>query len=1131
VLDARDKAEAGARKALEQLAVHQPDAWPTMAAEQKTLRNRLRARGRQLGDRDGERRGTRTIDKLVAECAYEHWHRMLFARFLAECQVLVEPTSGVPVSLGECKELAREQGTDWLPLACSFAQRMLPQIFRSDDPVLEVLFPIEYRQALEQLLASLPPEVFLADDSLGWVYQFWQSKRKDEINASGVKIGADELPAVTQLFTEDYMVLFLLENTLGAWWAGKHLQQHPELARSAADEEELRRACAPPGYQWTYLRFVKAEDGRWNPAAGCFDGWPREARDIRVLDPCMGSGHFLVFALPILTALRMTEEGLGETDAITVVLRDNLFGLEIDPRCTQIAAFNLALAAWRRAGFCAVPRLNIACVGLALTSTERDWTALAGDNERCRKGMELLYRLFGSASTLGSLVNPRSLGGDILQAGFPELHGLLERALQSEAADETKHELTVAAQGIARAAEILADRFFLVVTNVPYLGRDRQHDSLKDYCLRTHPLAKADLATCLLERCIAFAAPAGTAAIVAPQSWLYQDTFRELRPALLQHTCVDFLARLGTRAFEAISGEIVNVCLVSVRNAPPSPRQVMAGVDVCAADSVTAKQSGLESGQVCLVDQADLLKNPDAKIGLEAIGGRSLLTKYATSHLGVCTGDYSRFGRAFWEVAVLGRDWAPQHSTVTEARPYGGMSNVLFWQEGEGAFTAFLKERLGNDGIYQWLRGKEAWGKRGVVVSATGKLAASLYLGDLFDNNVTVILPRDEGHLPAIWAFCESTLFRDSVRRINQALKITDQSMVQVPFELDQWQEVAAREYPAGLPAFRCQDATQWLFEGHPKDAERPLQVAVSRLLSYRWPRQTGSSFMDCPALCQDGLESHTDDDGIVCINALHGEATAADRLTRLLADAFGDDWSSTKLNGLLEGVGAGGRSLEAWLREGFFEQHCALFHQRPFVWHIWDGLRDGFAALVNYHRLAGPNGQARRTLEKLIYTYLGDWLDRQRADQAADVQGADARVAAAQHLKRELERILEGEPPYDIFVRWKSVQQQPLGWEPDLNDGVRLNIRPFMTARPLGARGLNACILRATPKVKWEKDRGKEPTRPAEDFPWFWGWDEKAGDFAGARTFDGNRWNDLHYTRDFKLAARERAQAKGGRK
>ena len=142
-----------------------------------------------------------------------------------------------------------------------------------------------------------------------------------------------------------------------------------------------------------------------------------------------------------------------------------------------------------------------------------------------------------------------------------------------------------------------------------------------------------------------------------------------------------------------------------------------------------------------------------------------------------------------------------------------------------------------------------------------------------------------------------------------------------------------------------------------------------------------------------------------------------------MLAAAYGSDWSAAKLNQLLEAVGFAGKTLDEWLRDGFFEQHCERFQQRPFVFQVWDGLKNGFSALVSYRKLAGPQGEGRRTLEKLIYTYVGDWIDRQRADQKSGVEGADGRVAAAECLKRELEedprgratvrhfRALEGAP------------------------------------------------------------------------------------------------------------------------
>ena len=480
---ARRAGEAGARSALRVLAVGDARAHPSLSADGQDLRRRLRAHGRQLGDRLDAETGVQQVERLAHEVAYEHWHRMLFARFLAENDLLIESDSGVAVSLTDCEELARERGQDCWTVAGRFAERMLPRIFRSDDPALAVPLAPETRQALERLLESLPPAVFAARDSLGWTYQFWQAERKEAVNKSGVKIGADELPAVTQLFTERYMVLFLLHNTVGAWRAGRVLAAQPELAATAASEDDLRRAVrlqAAGGYDFSYLRFVREprEDdeeeqptGPWRPAAGTFAGWPRSAADLRVLDPCCGSGHFLVECLDLLVRLRMEEERLAPGAAVEAVLRDNLSGLEIDPRCTQIAAFNLALAAWTwpgDGGHRPLPALNLACSGLAPNATRDDWTAMAeaaadagglptkrdllGVDDSLmsaplRNSLGVLHDLFVQAPVLGSLIDPRAVEADLFQHNYESTSALLGALLDREGAKDEQTERAVAAQG------------------------------------------------------------------------------------------------------------------------------------------------------------------------------------------------------------------------------------------------------------------------------------------------------------------------------------------------------------------------------------------------------------------------------------------------------------------------------------------------------------------------------------------------------------------------------------------------------------------------------------------------------------------------------------------------------------
>lgn len=1161
---ARRIAEAGAQDALKELGVEDKDAPAHLTPERQTLRKRLRAHARQLGDKRDSVAGTQAVGRLKGEIAYAHWHRMLFARFLAENDLLIEPTSGLAITLDDVKELAA--GGDWLDLASDYAVRMLPQIFAKDNPALAVALPVNVRSDLEDLLKALRPAVFKADDSLGWVYQFWQAEQKKRINESGVKIGADELPAVTQLFTEDYMVLFLLHNTLGAWWAGKVLAANPTLAETAADEDELRAACAPDGVTWTYLRFVRdtMEDGtqgKWRPAAGWFEGWPKAAKGITLLDPCMGSGHFLVFALPILVAFRMAEEGLSREAAVDAVLRDNIFGLEIDPRCTQIAAFNLAFAAWRMVGYRPLPPVHLACSGLAIGVTKTEWLRLgeraaaladpgaksdllgtettllnAGVDARIRTGLERMYDLFAKAPWLGSLIDPRRAGADIFAADFEALEPFLKRALAD--GSEELAEMAVAAQGLAKAAELLAKQYVLVATNVPYLGRGKQDQVLADYCKSQYPYAKADLANCFVIRCRALMQDCGSFINVLPQNWLFLNIFAEFRRNVIRNEKLAFLVRIGEGGFDdtQAAGAFVALTII-IKDAPKKSTEISA-LDAGLGRGSSAKSEIVRSGVAAKLNQLSQLQNPDARIVMNERADHDLFLVHCSSYLGLGTGDFSHYGRLHFEFPSLQQGWTFHQCSVEETEFWGGRQHVVAWDDKINrvhGMTLSEREQIHN----QDQSGQQAWGRAGVAVGLMRTLKATLYTGERFEKALAALIPRDPALLPAIWAYVSDPSFQTEVRKIDQKVIVANGTLVKVPFDLAHWQKVAAEKYPDGLPKPHSDDPTQWLFNGHPKGSEQPLQVAVARLLGYRWPRQTGSSFMDCPAITEpDGLEGHADADGIVCLTAVKGEAPADARLIALLAAAFGADWSAARLSALLGGVGFGGRSLDDWLRDGFFEQHCALFHQRPFVWHVWDGRRDGFHALVNYHRLAGPEGEGRRTLEKLIYSYLGDWIDSQRDAQKQEVEGADGRLAAAEHLKAELENILAGEPPYDIFVRWKPLHRQPIGWEPDINDGVRLNIRPFLAARPLAtARRGDPSILRVRPKggefnYSGKADRGKEPVRDRQDYPWFWGWTPEnpdlATDFPGVADFDGNRWNGLHYTNETKRAARKRHGGEG---
>lgn len=1096
---ARVLAESACQAALENLAVHEKEYRSHMDGEQRLLRNRLRARGRALGDMR-DKSGVQDLRRLKELAAYEHWHRLLFTRFLTENHLLItdETNGSVPVTLEECEELAPELGArDGLDLACRFASRILPGVFRRDDPVLDLPIALNDQVELRKLLATLPAEVFLADDSLGWTYQFWQAQRKKEVNDSGKKIGADELSPVTQLFTEDYMVEYLLHNTLGAWWAGKR-------GPIQADSEEEARGCVAlptrdgvPAISWNYLRFVQDETAKtWLPAAGAFEGWPKAAALIRLLDPCMGSGHFLVFALPLLVRLRMEEEQLSARAAVVAVLRDNLHGLELDERCTQIAAFNVALTAWKLAGYQLLPSLHLACSGLAPSASEAEWVALAGDNERARKGMASLHRLFQNAPVLGSLINPRAQEGNLFVADFRELAPLLTAALaqdenQTAKFDNDDCEFAINAQGLAMATELLVQKFTIVATNVPYLSNRKQCDELKGFSSTFYRDAKNDLAVTFLLRLLLLCNENCSIALVMSQYWLFKSSYAGVRNELLKKLEWPILAKLGTGSFETISGEVVNVLAGVWNKKRATQSSFIAGLDVMCFSGPAEKAKALSFAQFSILDQAKQRKNADARIIFEETSKHQFLDRLAIAPQGTKTGDDDRWRICIWEIDLSSSQWIPYLTTVRGHSLYSGRHLCLDWRTGGGGM---VRPRIKNLAV----------GSMGVAISQSGTLPATLYLGERFDSNTAPLVPVDPSYVPALWAYCTSEEYHKNVRLIDQSLKVTNIPLIQVPFNLAYWQKVAAEKYPEGLPKPHSDDPTQWLFNGHPKGSEQPLHVAVARLLGYRWPRQTGSSFPDCPALGPDGLEPFADEDGIVCLPPLNREQPAAGRLRQLLTTALGafDERALIAAAGLKGGKSA---TLEDWLRDEFFEQHAKLFHDRPFIWHLWDGRPDGFHVLVNYHQLD------HATLQKLAYSYLGNWIQQQDEDTKADKPGAAARLGAARALQAKLAAILEGEAPLDIFVRWKPLKDQAQGWQPDLNDGIRQNIRPFLLAGDVGKKG--AGLFRTIPLKLKDKDRGNEPQRPKADYPWFWCAEEPGTDPQGGEEFVGARWNSVHLT------------------
>jgi hypothetical protein len=703
----RRASEQAVRAALTSLSVAAERPLAPLNEEDRQLRRGLRAKARQLGDQGDN------LDLLIAECAYEQWHRLLFARFLAENHLLIHPEYRAPVSLEDCEELAESLGEpDGWSVAARFAAEILPGIFRIDDPCVRLRLTPEGRLSVEDIVAGLPAATFACDDALGWVYQFWQKDKKDEVNDSGRKIAGADIGPVTQLFTETYMVRFLLENSLGAWWAARH-----------PDSPLVK------GFEYLRLR----DDGE--PAAGTFDDWPDRASEVTVMDPCCGSGHFLAEAFRMLWRMRAEEEQLAPGDAQDAVLRDNLFGLELDPRCVQIAMFAIALQAWTTGGgWRELPVPNVACSGVPVKASVDEWKALAGGDDRLEGALTRLHVLFREADSFGSLIDPRHSAEIIdptgLQRSFEdvdwsEIEPLLARAVGNESIDPATAVLGTDATSIIRAARFLARSSWLVITNPPYLGRIKQSEKLRAFVERYYRHGRQDLATAFLQRMRALAEPGGATCVVIPQNWMVQPSYEALRVDYLRTQTLAVGAVLGEEAFESFGIRGPRVVLLVILNEPPRADSSTVAIDVSTPPGrdqvlIPEKQRRLATNELLEVPQKAFQNAPRSRITFTKHSGLLTLRTYAESYQGLKTGDDSRFRQYFWEQPRIGGDWRE-----AQGSPDGGSEGLHFIVQ------------WGSDGRHiARAQGLRAWGRMGIVVTRTRNILSAPYAGVPFFSEI-----------------------------------------------------------------------------------------------------------------------------------------------------------------------------------------------------------------------------------------------------------------------------------------------------------------------------------------------------------------------------------------------------------
>ena len=445
-----------------------------------------------------------------------------------------------------------------LIVQCNDLHKILPRMFEQINDYTELLIPdhlLRDESVINRMITDIPEDNWQDQvQIIGWLYQYYNTEPKDRVFANlkkNIKISKENIPAATQLFTPDWIVRYMVENSLGRLWTEGHedeeLKSEWKYYLDEAEQEEDVQA---------ELSKIREEYRNLNP------------EDIRCIDPCMGSGHILAYMFDVLMQIYGTC-GYNNRDAVESILENNLFGLDIDERAAQLAYFSVMMKARQydkrffnrrdENGNSTAPQPHVYAVrdSRGITSALLHDMGISLSNEDCEKALKQTLQLieeFKNASEFGSLLRVSAdYDFDLLRRfAVPKGEESGEITLDIHGEIEVSRRL----QEIFNIADILTQKYDVVVTNPPYMGSSGMNGTLSEFVKKYYPNSKSDLFAVFIEHCGTMAKKHGYYAMITQHAWMFLSSFEKLREKLQLKTIVN-MAHLGARAFDEIGGEVV----------------------------------------------------------------------------------------------------------------------------------------------------------------------------------------------------------------------------------------------------------------------------------------------------------------------------------------------------------------------------------------------------------------------------------------------------------------------------------------------------------------------------------------------------------------------------------------------
>ena len=448
---------------------------------------------------------------------------------------------------------------------CNLLHEVLPGLFEETEDYTEMLLNISFTNeddVIRMLVDGIDEKEFnittVGEDGkaagqveiIGWLYQYYNTEPKNKAFAKKGKITKEEIPAVTQLFTPDWIVRYMVENSLGRMW----VEGHPDDELKSKWKYYLDEAEQEESVQQE-LDKIKAEYTTLKP------------EDIKLIDPCMGSGHILVYAFDVFMQI-YENAGWSQRDAAQSIIKNNIYGLDIDDRAAQLSYFAVLMKARQydrriltrgiEPNVYAVQESNginrsqLKYFGAGLTEEEKQTALLQ---------MEGLLNTLNDAKEYGSLLNVESYDWELLGRFVESSNTEGQISFDTYGLEETVEKL----KRLIRIGKVMAQKYEVVVTNPPYAGTSNLSAKVNNFVKKNYPDSKADLFAVFIERCEEMLKKNGYQAMITQHSWMFLSSFEKLRIKLQQKTIIN-MAHLGARAFEEIGGEVVQTTSFVIRN-------------------------------------------------------------------------------------------------------------------------------------------------------------------------------------------------------------------------------------------------------------------------------------------------------------------------------------------------------------------------------------------------------------------------------------------------------------------------------------------------------------------------------------------------------------------------------------